>query len=988
MSRPGHFNPGAAGAPALLPPARRLRVARRALLAWLVAAAGVGTPASLVAQAMPAATTARSALKVLDPADLAFWKTIRSATTSFDGTWFGYVLAPNEGDAEAVLRPTAAGGTERRYPIGEPPAQQGPGGGGDAPVTISGDARWALLTVYPTAAEAKKLRRERKPLQNGAALVNLATGERRDFEKVRRARFAGERPTWVVMQRYPAEGSQAAEMMLVDLRSGTLSTVGGVGDFALDETGTWLAWTVETRDLVGNGVQLRNLATDVVRTLDSGKQLYRRLAWSDSGLALSVLRGRPDSAASDTVYAVVGWANIGAATPVKVTYAATGDSSGFPAGMRISPDRAPRWATDRSAIYFGIAAARRGPDPKTPRPDVRPVAGTPGAMQTPAGAGGTDDDLPTLVIWHGKGDARLQSQQQVEEQRDKTFSYLASYRVAERRFIRLADDEVRDVTLTPRERFALGNDRRAYERRDAIDGGQRRDVYVIDVTTGARTLAHRVARYPWLPSPDGTKALYYDDGHYHVYDLVTRTSRNLTAGAATSFVNTEDDHNVDRPPVFPLGWARDNQHVLLFDNWDVWRAPVRGGALVNLTGNGRRDRIRYTRRLVLDPKEKGIDLARPMYLQTYGEWTKKEGLSVVQPGRPGAQSLLWDDAKFFVTRARDAETWVFTRQTVQEFPDYWVSEGTLASPRRLTEANPQQKEYAWSSGARLVDYVSDRGDTLQGALFLPANYEPGRKYPTVVYIYEKLSQGLHQYAVPNETRAFNPSIYTSRGYAVLQPDIVYTINDPGMSSVWCVVPAVKAAIATGIVDPDNIGLHGHSWGGYQSSFLATQTGTLFKSIVTGAPLTDMVSMYASVYWNTGAADMAIFESSQGRFKGNVTENLEAYLRNSPAFHADKVQTRVMILHNEKDGAVDFNQGITWFNHLRELDKDVILLQYVGENHGLQLPKNQKDYTIRMREYFDHYLKGAPAPDWLRDGVPRLRMEEHLRSRLPKPKVAS
>jgi len=967
---------------------------RIAFAATLVAAALATSTSTLGAQSTPSgsggAAPARSALKELDPADLAFWKNIRNASTSNDGKWFAYVLAPNEGDAEVVIRPTAEGGKEWRFPIGEPPT--GFGGFGapptEGPLTISGDGKWVIFTTYPKAAEAKKLRRERKPLQNGVSLVNLSTGERREFDKVRRSVLASERPNWLVLHRYPGEGATAAEMILVDLRSGTLSTVGAVGEFALDDSGQWLAWTSETRDLVGNGIQLRNLATDVVRTIDSDKQLYRRLSWSDSAFALSALRGKPDSAASDTAYAVLGWANVTAPQPERVLYSVAGDSAGFPLGMRISPDRAPRWATDRSAIFFGIAARRTGPDPKTPRPDVRPVAGIPGAMQAPAGAGMPEDELPTIVIWHGKGDPRLQSQQQVEESRDKTFSYLAEYRLAERKFVQLANDELRDVTLTPRERFAVGFDRRAYERRDNIDGGQRRDIHVVDLATGGRTQAVKAARWNWIPSPDGTKALYYDNGEYHVYDMVARQSRTITAGAPTSFINTEDDHNIDRPPVAPLGWASDNLHVLLFDNWDVWKVPVKGGAMVNLTGDGKSRKVRYTRRLVLNPKERGIDLTRPLYLQTYGEWTKKEGLAVVQPNRPGAQSLLWDDAKFFVGRARDAETWVFTRQTVKEFPDYWVSERTLASPRRLTDANPQQKDYAWSSGARLVNYVSEKGDTLQGALYLPANYEPGKKYPTMVYIYEKLSQGLHSYAVPNETRAFNPSIYTSRGYAVLQPDIVYKLNDPGMSSVWCVVPAVKAAIATGIVDETNVGLHGHSWGGYQSSFLATQTGTLFKSIVTGAPLTDMVSMYNSVYWNTGTADMAIFESSQGRFKGNVIENYDAYIRNSPVFHADKVQTKLMILHNEKDGAVDFNQGITWFNALRELEKDVIMLQYVGENHGLQLPKNQKDYTIRMREYFDHYLKGAPAPDWLVNGIPRLKMEEHLKSRQKKDKVAS
>ena len=926
--------------------------------------------------------------KVLDPSDLATWRNLRNATTSNDGRWFAYVTAPNEGDGELVLRGTADGATEKRWPVGEPagPAGGGPFGGPvDAPVAISGDSKWLVFTAYPKAADAKKLRRDRKPLQNAVSLVNIATGEKRDFDKVRRFALAGESPNWLVLHRYAAEGSTAADLLLVDLRNGVVSTIGSVGEWALDEPGAHLAWTSEARDQVGNGLQVRSLATDVVRSLDSEKAIYRRLSWADSTFGLTVLRGVVDSAASDTAYTVVAFSGT-AGAPVRATFSAT-TSPDFPTGMRISPDRAARWAADRSALFFGLAERRTSPESKTPRPDVRPVAGTPGAMQTPAGAGGSDDELPTLVIWHGKGDPRLQSQQQVEESRDKTFSFLAQYRVAEQKFMRLGTPDLRDVTLTPYERYAFGVDRRPYERRDAIDGGQRRDIYAIDLKTGARSMIRQTARFNFIPSPDGNRALFYHDGEYHIYDFLSKATTTVTKGAPTSFVNTEDDHNVERPPVQPLGWAADNQSVLLFDNYDVWKVGIRGGAFANLTGNGRKDRIRYTRRIVINPKEKGIDLAQPVYLQTYGEWTKKEGLSVVQPGRAGATSLVWDDAKYFVTRARDAETWVFTRQTFRDFPDYYVADRpTLAAARRLTTANPQQAEFAWSSGTRLVDYVSDKGDTLQGALFLPAGYEPGKKYPTMVYIYEKLSQSLHQYAVPNETRAFNPSVYTSRGYAVFMPDIVYKINDPGMSSVWCVVPAVKAAITTGIVDPAKVGLHGHSWGGYQSSFLATQTGKLFAGIVTGAPLTDMLSMYSSVYWNSGSTNQGIFESSQGRFTGGYIENRDAYIRNSPVFFADKVETPVMILHNEKDGAVDFNQGITWFNTLREQEKEVIMLQYVGENHGLQLPKNQKDYTLRMTEYFDHFLQGKAAPDWLKNGIPRLKMEEHLKSR--QKKVAS
>lgn len=948
-------------------------------------------PLSIVLLAGSAAAQSGSTQKTLDASDLASWRSIRAATISADGKWFAYQLVPNEGDGELAVRPTAAGATERRFGIGQPatprfdftaPSFAPPAAG----VLFSGDGRWLAYSIFPTAVETKRLAKEKKPAQQRLGLVDLASGQQREFEKISRFAFAGERPNWLVAQRYPAEGATGSDLLLVDLRTGTVGTVGSVAEFALDETGGWLAWTTDAKDMVGNGLQVRNLGSDQVRTLESEPSTYRRLAWADSGFALTVLRGKPDSARGDTVFAVVGFAGIGTAAQSRVVFDPSADAS-FPAGMRISPDRAPKWTTGFGAIAFGLTSRRSAPEGKTGRPDVKPVAGTPGIMQTPAGVGGSEDDLPSLVIWHGR-EARLQSMQQVEERRDKAYSYLALYRVADRRFLRLATDDLREVQLTPRERFAWGADRRGYERRDNIDGGQRRDYYAIDLATGERTQFLTAGRYPILGSPDGTKALYYHDGEYHVYDFVAKQSRVISQGAPTTFVDTEDDHNVDRPPVFPLGWAADSRSVLLFDNWDVWRVGTGGGDFSNLTGNGRRDRIRYTRRVVIDPKERGIDLTKPIYLQVYGERTKQEGLARIAPGRPGAERLFFDDAKYLVARAKNADTWIYSRQTFTAYPDYWTSDGRFGSPTRLTDGAPQQREYAWSAGARLIDYVSEKGDSLQGALYLPANYEPGRKYPTVVYIYEKLSQGLHSYAVPNETRAFNPSVYTSRGYAVLQPDIVYRVNDPGMSALWCVVPAVKAAIASGIVDPAKVGLHGHSWGGYQSAFLATQTGKLFSGIVSGAPLTDMISMYASVYWNTGTADMAIFESSQGRFLGSYLDHSEAYVRNSPNRFVKQVETPIMILHNEKDGAVDFNQGITFFNSLREQDKDVIMLQYVGENHGLQAPQNQKDYTIRMQEYFDHYVRGLPAPEWIKEGVPRLEMDEHLKSRQKKPKTVS
>jgi dipeptidyl aminopeptidase/acylaminoacyl peptidase len=926
------------------------------------------------------------ALRQLEADDLKAWKSIRNATLSADGRWFTYVLAPNEGDAELVVRPTGDG-AERRFPIGEAPT----GAAAAGSVAISRDGRWLAFTVYPTAEEARRLRRDRRPAQNTVAVLDLASGERRDFERVRRFAFGGDRPRWIALQGYAPEapsggsGGQAAgraegtDLLLHELGSATVVNVGNVGDFAFEENGDWLAWTVDARDRFGNGLHLRNLRTDVVRVLDSDKALYRRLAWADSGVALSLLRGAIDSAGRDTTWVVLGFTGFTATgAPARHVFDPAA-VAGFPEGFRVSPERTPSWVNDQSALLFGIVERPDPPATAVARPDVRPAAGTPGAMQRPATSTGDPDELPSLVLWHWK-DPRLQSQQQIQENRDKSFSYLAAWRPRENRFVRLATDSLREVTVTG-DRWAVGVNDLPYEREGNLEGVRYRDLWAVDLRTGDRRPIVRRLEYLSQVAPDGSRVLYYDDGHYHVYDMATGETRNVTRDVPTSFVNADSDHNRDRPPVGPLGWGRDASAVLLSDGWDIWQVPVRTGRAVNLTGNGRAEGIRYRGRINWEPGERGIDLSRPIYIGLYGERTKQEGLARLTPGRTGAERLLWADARLSVTRARDAEVWLYTRQTFVEFPDYWVAERGFGSPRRLTDANPGQREFAWSAGARLVNYLSERGDTLQAALFLPAGYEEGRSYPTVVYIYEKLSQNLHAYAVPNETRALNPSVYTSRGYAVLMPDIVYTVNDPGMSAVWCVVPAVEAAIATGVVDPARVGLHGHSWGGYQTAFLVTQTG-LFRAAIAGAPLTDMVSMYSSVYWNTGGANQPIFVSSQGRFKGNFLDNYEAYRRNSPAMFANRVTTPLIILHNEKDGAVDFNQGITFYNTLRQLGKEVVLLQYVGENHGLSQARNQKDYAARMREFFDHHLRDEAAPDWLRDGVPRLAMEAHLRARQP------
>jgi len=918
--------------------------------------------------------------------DILAWRSISAITVSPDGKWIGCRIAPQEGDGEVLFRETP-GTKEHKFPAGA---------GRMGQVAVSEDGKFGAFLAPPDFQEAKKLRKERKRLYNKAVVVDLATGEKAEYEKIRAFAFSGENPGWIALHKAAPEGQErerekwsGSDLLLRELATGKETMLGNIAEFAFDKKGRWLAMVVDAYGMSGNGVAVRDMNSGVILPLDNDKANYQSLRWSPKGEALACLKGKEDKAYEDKFHALLGFTGFAAgpqsakgkpAGIQKAFYDPKEDKS-FPTGMTISPNRPPQWTESFDALLFGIHEPKKKAEGAPAGPSAPPAEGA-GPAAPAGGAGQADEDMPDLVLWHYL-DKRLQSQQQVEATRDRNFSYLAEYRVAEKKFIRLADDDVRQVAAAPKGLFAVGQDSREYELDSNLDGRRYQDVYVIDLKTGVRKLALKKNRWLFGPSPDGTRFLYYDDGAFYTYEMATGKTTNVTKDTPANFVNEEDDHNVKNPPDYPVGWSADGKTAFLGDGWDIWAVPVQGGPGKNMTVSGRKDQIRYRTMRSLDPDDEGIDLAKPQYVTLYGEWTKKAGIGRIEKGKPGVTVLLWDDAGFgFPLKARKAEAYFYTRDTDKDCPNWYVTDATFKNATKLTDANPQQKDFLWSSGSILVDYKMDpqsgKDVKLQGALFLPANYEKGKKYPTLVYYYEKTSQGLNRYTAPS-ANGFNKSVYTSNGYAVLMPDIAYKVNDPGMSAAWCVLPALEAAVATGVVDRAKVGLHGHSWGGYQTAFLVTQAD--FAAAVAGAPLTNMISMYSSIYFNTGGGNMAIFESSQGRFTGGYWDNLEAYQRNSPVYHAAKVRTPLIILHNDKDGAVDWNQGIEYYNTLRRLKKPVIMFQYVGENHGLAKAANQKDYTVRMREWFDHWLMERPAPGWMVEGIPHLKMKDHLQERM-------
>ncbi len=938
-----------------------------------------------------------SSPRALTIADANDWQRVSQFALSPNGKWSGHVVMPNEGDGTVIIARTESAKTQEKEadkkkasgssdksknedqatPSDRYEFEVGPGSGR---IQFSHDSMFAAFMESPRDKAAKAAKKSGTPLKNKAVLVNLTTGEKTEFEDAQRFSFSGENPKSLAIGKMKPKGRPSGDkgwdgtdLLIHDLNTGAQINIGNVKSFSFNKSGKLLAMIIDAEGKSGNGLQLFHVNDSRIELLDSEKAKFGSLSWTREGDAIALLKAKKDDEFENDRRTLLAFSEVGGTQQKKFMLDPTKDAA-IPDNMTISPNRSPQWNDDRSAIFFGIQELKEKKD-KSNSKKISDGENDEKATRPAAKAG--DDETAGVVVWHWN-DPRLQSMQQKQESRDKTRNDLCVFLVDESKTIRLADEEITRVSVTRPYKFAVGSDNKKYERDGNLDGQRFQDVFTIDLKTGKRKLVLEKARYVYDVGPDGVSLLYYkNEGHFYIYNMAKGTHTNITENVDASFVNTEDDHNVLNPPRRPVGWATAGDHVLLSDGWDIWQISVDGDDAENLTVNGKTDQIRYSNPHRFDPDVLGVDFSKPVYLSAYGEWTKKAGFGRIMPDTEGVEMLVWDDASFGrLSKLEDHEVYSYSRSTHDEPTSYLVAGSDLKEPRQLTHANQQQKNFKWSDGVKLVEYTNEKGTKLQGALHLPADYIEGKKYPTIVYMYEKLSQNANRYDSPR-TGGFSASIYTSNGYAVFNPDIVFQINDPGLSSKDCILAGLDAAIETGVVDPENIGLHGHSWGGYQTAFLITQTDR-FKAAVAGAPLTNMISMYSSIYWNSGSANQPIFESSQGRFKGGYWDNLEAYARNSPVYYAEKVTTPLILLHNDQDGAVDWNQGIEYFNTLRRLGKQVVLLQYTGENHGVRKPANRKDYSYRMLDFFNHHLKGKDAPKWWTDGVKHLDMKDHIK----------
>lgn len=885
---------------------------------------------------------AQEGKKVFTLDDYPRWSRITSTGISADGVWASYGYKPIKGDDTLFIRNLTTDKIIRKPYCTN--------------ASFSPNSQWVSFFRNIPEKRAESMRKSNRRVYRTAVLMNLATGAEEVWDRAENIQFSPVSNLLLVKKISEGTDAGGSDLIIKSLTEGWVINLGNVREFRLNSQGTMLAYTVDATAKTGNGLYLFEANSQRIRPLDTDTLTYSQLTWDDDmllrsergtkGTALAVLKGASNETLTERVNSIVIIRNVGTPKQVKTIFDPA-TVQGFPENYVISEFGSLTYTLSNTGLMFAIKE-------QSPRERL------------------SRDSIANVDVWH-YADEQIQSVQMMQAGSQRRSTYRAILWFDQMNMVQLNDDDMRSVSMDRNGLTGLGRDPKPYIS-DTNWGGSASDFYVVDGRTGKRTLIVRNVTRSMGMSPDSKYFVWFTDGHFHLYDVAKGTTTNISSRAPVSFFDDEEDHPNPNPSFGFTGWTKDGKSVVVNHKFDIWTLNIDGSGGQNLTGNyGTENEIRF--RFMRMDDDPYIDLKKPLMLTSYGEWTKKSGFSRMVPGK-APQTLIFDDASYSrPSKALLAEKYMFTRQTFVDFPDYYVCGAGFNDVRRITDANPQQAEYGWGRSI-LVDFTNSKGDRLQATVTLPAGYVQGRRYPTLVYFYEKMSQNHHSYSMPAYDDRPHFSAYASDGYLIVRPDMKYYTGQPGWNALDCLTEAVKKVVAEGYADPDHIGLQGHSWGGYQSSFVLTQTD-IFACVVTGAPVTNLTSMYNILYKNSGTNNHGIIETGQVRMGKNLFEDFDNYVAQSPVFNAPGIKTPFLILHGTEDGAVDWSQGLEFYNAARRLGKEVILLSYPGENHHLAVENNTKDFQVRMKQYFDHYLKGSPAPEWMLKGVPFIKKPYEL-----------
>ncbi len=949
---------------------------------------------------------AQTGKRSLNHRDYDGWKSIVGQRLSADGKYLAYGLFPQEGDGEVIVRNLVTG-KEQREPAGARPVAAPAAASEEGPppqprgvtLTFSSDSKTVVFSVFPSKAETEKARKEKRTgdqaPKDAMVILDLASGTATHIDRVRRFDMPEEAAGYLAYLKAAPEarpatapvpeaerkqgddsdqqaggrggrGGTAAgrgarpefgtEMVLRSLADGSERPFPDVGEFAFPDDGKQLVFAVSARDTARNGVYaVAPGSADAPATLLSGKGKYSKLTWDEGQTQLAFLSDRDDSAAKQPKWKIYGWDRKTATASELVSEA----TPGFRKDFVVSDNGTLNFSKDGSLLYLACA-----PPPPEKKEDADANA----------------EDKASVDLWSYKDDY-IQPIQKVRAARDRNRTYTAVFHMAGRKIVQLADSVLSDVTPSESAQWVLGSDDREY--RALADYDERySDAYLIDAATGQRKLLAKKQRGSLSWSPSGQYLLSFDGKDWSTTSVPDGKVANLTASLQSKFWNEETDTPSTPGSYGSAGWSKDGKSVLLYDKYDIWQIAPDGSGAKNLTsGYGRKNdlRLRYVR-TETDTRDRWIDTSHPLLLQAENLKTWDTGFFRLALDGSEPRQLAMGHKYFSApVKAKDADVYLLTGQTFSEFPDLLVTDSSFKEMRKVSSANPQQAQINWGA-SEVLPYKNADGVALTAAFYKPENFDPKKKYPLMVYIYEKLTDRVNRYVPPAPSHSINISYYVSNGYLVLTPDIVYTTGYPGQSALKCVLPAIQAVVDKGIVDENAIGIQGHSWGGYQIAYMVTQTKR-FRAVAAGAPVSNMISAYDGIRWGTGLPRQFQYERTQSRIGGSIWQYPTRFIENSPIFWADRVQTPVLLLHNDGDDAVPWYQGIEYYLALRRLGKEVYLFVYNGEPHGLRKRPNQKDYTIRLQQYFDHFLKGVPAPDWMEKGVPYIEKERTALSEL-------
>ena len=741
-----------------------------------------------------------------------------------------------------------------------------------------------------------------------------------------------------------------APLTVVSLLNGRTREFASVTDYQLSKPGNRVAFAVlapkGSKD-VQSGLFAFDVAAGSLQKLSTGKGTYKNLAFDDAGRQLA--------------FAAEKYPEKTLVKPFSLYYSDfAADSAALimrPGAQALKASWSPsgfgkiQFSENGEKLFFGTA-----PDP------------------LPQDTTLVDFEHAKLDIWNYKDDY-LQPMQLKTLKKDLQRNYLAViYPKQANKFVQLEDEYLRDSFLAENTNaeFVLATTDTAKRISMQWEGNTRKQAYLVSTRTGQRMAINpKASKSRFQISPHGDYALWYDDAAkaWFAYAVATRQTVNLTQQTGVPFADEENDSPTDPEPYGVAAWTKNDEAVLLYDRYDIWKINPKTGLASNFTaGLGRQQKLRFRYHLpvemqkFIEPREELLLLTQNDVDKTWGYY-RKPLAGTKAPERLAMAPMAYSN----VEQAKNARRYVYTKSSVSQPADVYVS-ADLQQETRLSTINAQQKDYNWFT-AELVHWTTPQGHAATGVLYKPENFDPTKKYPMISYFYEKLSDGLYRYQAPAPTPSrLDIALFASNGYLVFTPDISYTIGEPGPSAVEYINSGVEALKKNSWVDAAHLGLQGQSWGGYQVAYLITQT-TMYAAAWAGAPVVNMTSAYGGIRWESGMSRQFQYERTQSRIGGTLWEKPELYLRNSPLFQLPKVQTPVVIMSNDADGAVPWYQGIEMFTDLRRLGKPVWLLQYNGEAHNLVKRENRKDISIRELQFFDHYLKGQPAPVWLSTGVP-------------------